>query len=253
MKTLHYLRGHVPELDVGAWADTSTRPIEPPWPTPPHGLPQSAESKSGHAILLRRLTAAPSTAREEPGGWWSMLRSELRLIATCVKMRPTATSGASRSHCQGLRSRLTALKPTPFESVGVLTNRTAEPNCTRRRRTFEFGLWVHADELRFVLDGRYERFERWSVRSTAGRLVRFQVPFVPPMPSVQCCREVPSQAGWLRLTPATSRRGWPTPDCGIRAGTPRRRADTDHARRHAAEGRSRCAGEANTPPGDPLA
>ena len=45
-------------------------------------------------------------------------------------------------------------------------------------RTFKFGFWVHADsELRFALDGKYERFEAFvgEDKDRATGAVRFQV------------------------------------------------------------------------------
>ncbi|MHB8865947.1 MAG: NPCBM/NEW2 domain-containing protein, partial [Pirellulaceae bacterium] len=135
--------------------------------------------------------------------------NELRLITKCERMPANCNIwGEPRLVAKdGSVTRLTALTPTSIQ-VGwgqMLVDRNWQDKPLQvGDRTFEFGLWVHADsELCFALDGRYERFEAQvgeDVDRAAG-LVRFEVRgAAAPAPSVwaDVASKFPTHAGWLR-------------------------------------------------------
>lgn len=219
MKTLHYLLvGMCLNLTSAAWADTEHQTDRATWANAMAAARtdylQSAESQRAATpdSLFKPFDSGPIDGK---GGARRVVVNvaglrELRLIATCVKMPANCNIWGEPKLIakDGSVTRLTALKPTSIR-VGwgqLLTNKNWQNHPLRvGERTFEFGLWVHADsELRFALDGRYERFEALvgEDRDRAGGTVRFQVlSAAPPMPSVWAAvaAKFPSQAGWLRL------------------------------------------------------
>ena len=134
---------------------------------------------------------------------------ELRLIATCVKSSANCNIWGEPKLIakDGSVTRLTALKPTSVK-VGwgqLLVNKNWQNHPLRvGDRTFQFGLWVHADsELCFALDGRYERFEAIVGEDCerAAGTVRFKVlSAAAPMPAAwaHLASRFPTQAAWLR-------------------------------------------------------
>lgn len=134
---------------------------------------------------------------------------ELRLITKCEKHPANCNIWGEPKLIakDGTVTRLTALQPTAVK-VGwgqLLVDKNWQNRPLRvGDRTFEFGLWVHADsELTYALDGRYERFEALvgeDVDRAAG-MVRFRVhSAATPPPSVWAglASDFPTQAGWLR-------------------------------------------------------
>ncbi|MBI5395130.1 MAG: NPCBM/NEW2 domain-containing protein, partial [Verrucomicrobia bacterium] len=90
---------------------------------------------------------------------------ELRLIATCEKANANCNIWGEPKLVakDGTVTKLTDLKPT-LVKVGwgqLWVNENWQKHPLRvGDQTFKYGLWVHADsELRFALDGKYERFE----------------------------------------------------------------------------------------------
>jgi hypothetical protein len=134
---------------------------------------------------------------------------ELRLIARCERSPANCNIWGEPQLIarDGTATKLTALKPT-FVKVGwgqLLVDQNWKQHPLQvGDRTFQFGLWVHADsELRFALDGRYERFEAWvgEDRERAAGIVRFKVlSAATPVPAVwtDVASKFPAQAGWLR-------------------------------------------------------
>ncbi|NLF68917.1 MAG: hypothetical protein GX575_07660 [Candidatus Anammoximicrobium sp.] len=133
---------------------------------------------------------------------------ELRLIAKCEKGPANCNIWGEPQLIarDGSVTRLTALKPVSVK-VGwgqLLVDKNWQDHPLRvGDRTFSFGLWVHADsELRFQLDGRYERFEAWVGEDLdrAAGICRFQVrSAAPPLPSdwADVAAKFSTQAGWL--------------------------------------------------------
>ena len=134
---------------------------------------------------------------------------ELRLVTKCEKHPANCNIWGEPKLIakDGSVTRLTTLKPTSIQvgwgQLCVDKNWQDHP-LQVGDRTFEFGLWVHADsELCFALDGRYERFEAQvgeDVDRAAG-VVRFKVlAAAPPTPSVwmDVASKFPTPAGWLR-------------------------------------------------------
>jgi hypothetical protein len=134
---------------------------------------------------------------------------ELRLVAMCVKSPANCNIWGEPKLIakDGSVTRLTTLQPTSVK-VGwgqLLVDKNWQDHPLRvGERTFQFGLWVHADsELRFALDGRYERFEAMvgEDRDRADGLVRFKVlSAAASLPSAwaDIASKFPTQAGWLR-------------------------------------------------------
>ena len=134
---------------------------------------------------------------------------ELRLVTKCEKHPANCNIWGEPKLIakDGSVTRLTTLKPTSIQ-VGwgqLCVDKNWQDHPLRvGDRTFEFGLWVHADsELCFALDGRYERFEAQvgeDVDRAAG-VVRFKVLAAAlPTPSVwmDVASKFPTPAGWLR-------------------------------------------------------
>ena len=135
---------------------------------------------------------------------------ELRLVTKCEKSPANCNIWGEPKLIakDGTVTRLTTLKPTSVK-VGwgqLLLDKNWQDHPLRvGDRTFEFGLWVHADsELCFALDGRYERFEAHGRRGswTAPRawcVSRCSSAATPP-PAVwaDVASKFPTQAGWLR-------------------------------------------------------
>ena len=135
--------------------------------------------------------------------------AELRLVATCVKSAANCNIWGEPTLIakDGSVTRLTTLKPVSVKvgwgKLEVDQNWQKHP-LRVGDRTFKFGLWVHADsELRFALDGRYERFEAFvgEDRDRAQGIVRFRVlsaALPPPAVWNEVAAQFPMQAGWLR-------------------------------------------------------
>ena len=134
---------------------------------------------------------------------------ELRLVARCEKSPANCNIWGEPKLIakDGTVTKLTSLKPTHVK-VGwgqLLVDKNWQDHPLRvGDRTFQFGLWVHADsELRFALAGRYERFEALvgEDRDRAAGVVRFKVlSAAAPAPSVWAvvASKFPTQAAWLR-------------------------------------------------------
>jgi hypothetical protein len=135
---------------------------------------------------------------------------ELRLVAVCEKSQANCNIwGEPRLVAKdGTVTKLTALKPTHVK-VGwgqLWTDQNWQRHPLRiGERTFQFGLWVHADsELRFALDGKYQRFEAFvgEDHERASGLVRFKVlSAAAPVPQAwdAVASKFPAQAAWLHL------------------------------------------------------
>ncbi len=108
----------------------------------------------------------------------------------------------------GTRTKLTSLKPLSAVvgwSQPMLDKNWQNHPLRVGDRTFKFGFWVHADsELRFALDGKYERFEAFvgEDKDRATGAVRFQVLSgrTEPLPAfwADVARDYPLQAAWLQ-------------------------------------------------------
>ncbi|MBN2451684.1 MAG: NPCBM/NEW2 domain-containing protein [Lentisphaeria bacterium] len=134
---------------------------------------------------------------------------ELRLVAICERHPANCNIWGEPKLIarDGTVTRLTALEPTSVH-VGwgelLLDKNWQGHPLTVGDRTFAFGIWVHADsDVRFALDGKYERFEAFvgEDRDRADGLVRFRVLSTPPaLPSAwaDLSRVYALQAGWLR-------------------------------------------------------
>ena len=133
---------------------------------------------------------------------------ELRLVTKCERSPANCNIWGEPKLIakDGTVTRLTTLKPSSVK-VGwgqLLLDKNWQDHPLRvGDRTFEFGLWVHADsELCFALDGRYERFEALvgeDVDRAAG-VVRFRVLSTatpPPAVWADLASAFPMQAGWL--------------------------------------------------------
>ncbi|MBM3860812.1 MAG: hypothetical protein FJ395_14330 [Verrucomicrobia bacterium] len=115
----------------------------------------------------------------------------LRLVATCEKSPANCNIWAEPRLIakDGTVTPLTNLKPISVK-VGwgqLLLNTNWQKNPLRiADQTFTNGFWVHADsELRFKLDGQYERFEAFAGedKDRASGIARFQVLAAdPPRP-----------------------------------------------------------------------
>lgn len=134
---------------------------------------------------------------------------EIRLLATCVKGSANCNIWGEPKLIakDGTVTQLTALKPASVK-VGwgqLLLDKNWQNHPLRvGDQKFDFGFWVHANsELRFALDGRYERFEAMvgEDRDRASGLVRFQVlaeETPPPVAWNEVASSFPLQSAWLR-------------------------------------------------------
>jgi len=106
----------------------------------------------------------------------------------------------------GSETRLTGLKPT-FVKVGwgqYLVDKNWQGHPLQiGDKTFQYGIWVHADsEVRFTLDGKYERFEAYvgEDKDRANGALRFKVnsgePLCAPAFGAALARDYPLETDW---------------------------------------------------------